>query len=230
MIRVVCPGCASKFNAKDHLAGQQRACPVCGSVLQIPVAEPQEASISNVAVVSASDAERREDSDESSAGGESASPPEPTQQQLRAQPRIPRRLNRQFRYLVCDTARAIALWENNGQGWMLTRGSGLVSAVRSRDELPTQGEFRLVEFRLSVTEKGRRLTGLGVYRLGRQAATLIGQGEEKVFSAIVGMGPLNRAQKNAVRQVLRDHFIRDTWTDSHSVLEFLANSDYHHPP
>lgn len=39
MIRLTCPVCQSKLNAKEGLAGQTRKCPKCGNPLVIPATE-----------------------------------------------------------------------------------------------------------------------------------------------------------------------------------------------
>jgi hypothetical protein len=46
---------------------------------------------------------------------------------------------------------------------------------------------------------------------------------------VTGPGCLNRDQKNAVRQVLKEQFMRPVWQDAAAVLEYLGNTDYHSP-
>jgi len=38
---------------------------------------------------------------------------------------------------------------------------------------------------------------------------------------------LNRDQKNAVRLMLREQFMRPVWENSTEVLEYLSNADFH---
>jgi len=140
------------------------------------------------------------------------------------------RLNRTHRYLICDRSKVVAMWENNGQGWQIRTAGGFASAVRNRDSLPKQGEFVLVELKLGMTEDGLRVTGLIAYRLAnRWSLTMLDKGDDRVLSTVAGLGSLVRGQKNAVREALREHFMRAVWADSQEVLEFLNNADFHSP-
>jgi hypothetical protein len=50
-----------------------------------------------------------------------------------------------------------------------------------------------------------------------------------VLTTIIGQGALGRDQKNAVRQALKEHFMRQVWAESHEVLDYLNNADYRSP-
>ncbi len=213
MIRVNCPGCGSKLNAKDELAGQTRKCPKCGR----PVL------ITRVETVSA-------------AAGQTAGLDEPAPDQHvhgasdKALPQLdlPERLDRQHHYLICDKAHLVATWENNGNGWMLKTSFGLVSAVRNHEQLPAQGDFKLVELKLDMTDAGLRLTGVQSFQLAqRWALTTLDKGDDQIVSKITGFGFLNRDQKSVVRQAIKDQFMRSVWEDAHNVLDYLSSTDYH---
>ena len=92
MIRITCPGCGSKLNAKDELVGQTRKCPSAPTGL-MPCRRYR------------SSLKRRQTACHS--------------------PSLPRRLNREHHYLICDRTQLVASWENNGRGWMLKSGHGL---------------------------------------------------------------------------------------------------------
>jgi hypothetical protein len=140
------------------------------------------------------------------------------------------RLNRTHRYLICDRAKVVAMWENNGQGWHIRTPGGFASAARNRESLPREGEFVLVELKLGVTETGLHVTGLAAYRLAsRWSLTTLDKGDDRILTTVTGQGSLSRGQKNAVREALREHFMRPVWADSHDVLEYLNNADYHSP-
>ena len=49
------------------------------------------------------------------------------------------------------------------------------------------------------------------------------------MSKITNLDSLNRDQKNAVRQAIREQFMADVWSRSTDVQEYLANTDYHSP-
>ena len=59
--------------------------------------------------------------------------------------------------------------------------------------------------------------------------TVLDQGDDPIAGKITGLGSLNRDQKNAVRQALKDQFMRQVWEGAAEVLEYLANTDYHSP-
>jgi hypothetical protein len=219
MIRVICPHCGSTLNAKTSLIGQVRKCPKCGNPVEIiapSVPPPQPASAA------------------------SQSPDVPSSIPLETETahvsihehlpvtNLPLRLNRESHYLICDRARVVATWENNGSGWMFRVGNGFVSARRAKESLPNQGDFKLVEMRFNVSPDAKHLVGLTFYQFApRWALTSLDQDEDHVLSKLIGPASLNRDQKNAVRQVLRDHLMREVWGNATEVLEYLGNADSH---
>ena len=209
MIRVICPHCNSKLNAKDDLVGQMRKCPKCSQPVKIVAGPPVAPSI---------------------AKAEEPHVQITTDERLPT-PELPERLNRESHYLICSKTHVVATWENNGTGWMYRAGPGLISAKRCRESLPSQGDFKLVELKFNVIpEEGKRLTGLTTHQLAtRWALTALDQGDDAIVAKITGPGCLNRDQKNAVRQSLKDQFMRQVWSDAAEVLEYLANADYHSP-
>lgn len=202
MIRVQCPHCGSKLNAKDKLAGQTRSCPQCGKPVVIPQASDPAETVTEIIHTSA--AEERL----------------PTDGHLI-------RLDRTNRYLICDRTSVIAQWRNDGNGWMYRIASGFVPAKRNREVLTAVGHFVLVELQMEMTDEGLRLSAIESYQLSRFAVNRLGLGDDDIVGAVTGYGKLSREQKNAVRQILGDLFMRDVWGDSREALDFLANHDYH---
>jgi hypothetical protein len=143
----------------------------------------------------------------------------------------PQHLGRNNRYLICDSQRLVAVWESNGQGWMLKTLAGLLSAARNREQIPVEGNFKLVELRLAVNESGALcLDGITSYQLAhRWALTNLAKGDDHVLATITGPGCLDKNQKNLVRQAIRDQIMYPVWKDSRMVLDYLANTDYHSP-
>jgi hypothetical protein len=210
MIRVICPNCQSKLDAKDKVAGQKRKCPKCGKPVYIPRSDE------------ASPQAPAEPDD-----GSAAAPPEeaPVRHVV-----APERLLRQNRYLICDRSRVIAVWEGDGQGWMVRTDFGFASAARNPDKLPSQGDFRLIEVRMSVEHEKPLLQALTVFQLAKRwALTNIPRGEDAVLKSITGPAGLNREQKNAVRKYLGDRMMRETWGDNRAVLDYLGDYDFHTP-
>jgi hypothetical protein len=212
MIRMICPGCGKKLHAKDELAGRTAKCPNCGQPVQIPTEVP---AASNT--IPLDDAEP----------GEHVIPA--SEDHVATRPAA-ERLNRASHYLICNRTQLMAKWENDGGGWMIRAVGGFLPAKRNRDKLPDQGDFQLTELKFEITPEGKRLVGIASHRLvSRYALTVLDQGDEAIMEKIVGPGCLNRDQKNAVRQALREQFMRPVWQDATAVLDYLGSADYHSP-
>ena len=215
MIKVRCPSCNSSLNAKDKLAGQTRKCPKCGTPVLIV---RQESEIS--------------------APEESASSDQPVTTILTKPPGessmlaldTSEKLARSSYYLICNNKEMVACWENDGRGWKLKTRGGLVSALRNPENIPNEGNFQLVEFRMESTDEGLRLNDILCCQLAqRWALTALTDGENAILSKITGPGSLDRNQKAVVRQAMKDRFMRPIWAEAVAVLEYLANTDYHSP-
>ncbi len=220
MIRITCPGCKAKLNAKEELAGQSRKCPKCGAVIQIPEA----AAEAGEAAAAVAEAE-----DDDWAGLDDVAPDQHVHAALDhvlPKPEGPKRLKRTNRYLICDKAHLVAYWEGNGQGWMLKTNTGLVKVSRNPDQLPAQGKFALIELAMDMTDEGLRLQGIECYQLAeRWALTALDQDEHKILKRVTGPGQLTRDQKRVVHQFLREQFMREVWQDAREVLDFLSHLD-----
>jgi hypothetical protein len=238
MIRVVCPSCQAKFNAKDSLAGRKRKCPQCGGPLEIPQPEtktpteptgdtPPSATTPNSAADNISG-----DIDLSAPIGAASIHHDDFDPNATRLPtaKLPTRLERRNRYLIVNKTSVVANWQTGGRGWMLKIPSGFVSAKANRDDLPAFGTFVLVELAMTQTDDGLRLAELKCYKLAnRYAMTKLDKGDHEILEAVTDLGCISREQKNAVRQIMPSLFMREVWGDAAEVLEFLANYDYHSP-
>ncbi len=212
MIACICPGCGSKLEAKNRLAGRTVKCPKCGGPVEIP-ALPS-AAPSPTAPADASPPPAVHDIDAGSLP--------PLQR--------PARLDRQNHYAICDSARVAAVWENNGKGWMLKTDAGLASAARNPEQLPQEGNFKLIELKLKAGADGRHLVGIVVFQLAqRWAMTNLDRNDDRILTAVTGHASLNRPQKDAVRKLIHEQFMREVWEKSHAVMDYLNNADYHSP-
>jgi DNA-directed RNA polymerase subunit RPC12/RpoP len=210
ILRIVCPSCGSKLNAKPKLVGQTRSCPKCGQPILIaahavddmpslPVDEPAEGQFGLV-----------------------------NNKTALASRRLLDKLDRHNRYWILDRTHLLALWSNDGQGWQLKTPTGMVNAARNRDKISTIGNFVLVELKMEQTDAGHKLAGLTVYSMpSRWALSPIAEGDDRVCGKIEGRGSLNKEQKAVIRLALREHFMHDMWGGATAVLEFLNNADYH---
>ncbi len=206
MIRIVCPGCGVKIKAKEELVGKTRKCPKCGEKIVVPERENPSAE-NPVEIIHANQAETR-------------------------LPRtdLPKRLNRRHRYLICDKSRLLAKWRDDGQGWLVKGASGFLAAKRNTENLPPYGQFTLIELELELSDAGLCLLAITSYRLAsRFAMTKLAIGDDDILRAVKAPGSLNRAQKNIVRQSLKNQFMREVWGGSTDVTEYLGNADYHSP-
>lgn len=212
MIRVSCPGCGSKLNAKDELAGQTRKCPKCGQPVVIPQAGQGDEATA-IPVVESTDQHAQVVSEEHL----------PSKH-------FPDRLNRLNRYLILDKTKMVATWENNGNGWMLKTGFGFVPAQRNHEQLPAQGDFKMVELQMHLDDNGLRMEGLMCYQLAKRwALTSLDKADDQILKSITAYGFLNKDQKASVQKILKELFMRHVWEEAHAVLDFLANQDYHSP-
>jgi hypothetical protein len=214
MIRVICPNCGAKLNAKEKLIGQTRNCLNCGNPFEITAAE-------SPAETEAAPVQQPEANDEATA--------KPGQQWLPTR-RWLDRLDRHYHYLICDRTKLIATWQHNGDGWMIKSGNSMLPAARNRGKLLAHGDFRLVELKLKSHENSRSLVGIMVYRLVEHYALQnIEMGDDHICAKIAGTGNLSRDQKILVRNVMKEQFMFEVWKDATEVMEFLANNDFRSP-
>ncbi len=218
MIQITCPGCNSRLSAKDKLLGKKRKCPKCGTEVLISILQTANVPAGTEELSAAPEPVGRD--------ARIHRPPEATFKQAE----LLERLDRQNHYLICDKAKLVATWRNNGNGWMLKTNFGLVNAVRNAEKLPAQGDFKLAELRLDMTDDGLRLHGVRSYQLAqRWALTSLDKGDDQIVAKITGLGFLNKEQKNAVRNAIKDQFMRRVWEEADDVLDYLGNTDYHSP-
>ena len=210
MIQIVCSGCGKRLHAKDELAGRMAKCPNCRQPIRIPDAPADE-----------SDAIPLDDA----APGEHVIPA--SEEHVTGRHGA-ERLNRTSHYLICDKTHLVATWQNDGAGWMIRDKAGFVPARRNRDKLPNQGEFQLTELKFAMTPEGKRLSGVASHQLvSRWALTTLDQGDDVVMEKISGPGCLNKDQKNAIRQAIKEQFMAPVWQDAAAIFDYFANADYH---
>lgn len=210
MIELTCASCGKKLRAKPEWAGRTGKCPKCGQ----PIRVAADAADSGISL------------DDAQPDGHL----QPVNEDRLPTYRAPDRLNRESHYMICDKARLVALWENNGAGWLLNTGVGLAPVKRNRDQLPTTGTFQLVELKFTASPEGKRLSGIACYALGsRWSLTVLDQGDDTIMEKVSGPGCMNRDQKTAVRTEIKRQFMRPVWENSAAVMDYLANADHLSP-
>jgi hypothetical protein len=214
MIRVECPECGSWLNAKDKLAGKTRKCPKCGGELRIPALEGVQ--VDDLEQLTADDDSQAEDLVHDVLDHEL--PPV----------EAPQRLAWHDRYLICSSDKLFAAWESNGHGWMLKTNAGYIRAKRNMEELPNQGDFTLVELKMSAAEGSHRLEAVKSYQIAsRWALPVLARSESEILSKVRGPSGLNKPQKAAVMRYLRESMMPEMWHTADKIIDYLGNTDYH---
>lgn len=212
MIRLICPNCQSKLDAKDEAAGRVKRCPKCNTALRIPDAGSHNVVAEEALVL-----------DDAVPGQHVHGA---LDHDLREIHHGPERLTRSNRYLICDQTKVIATWQDNGQGWMVKTSGGFGQARRNSDRLPSQGNFSLVELVMEASDEGIRLRDISVYDLVKHwALTVLDKGDDNILAKISGEGNLSRRQKAAVQSFLHQQFMREVWGEARNVLDYLSNLD-----
>ncbi len=140
----------------------------------------------------------------------------------------PARLDRQSHYLICGDTHLAASWQNNGRGWMLHTDFGLISATLNPEQLPSQGNFKLIELKLKMTAVGLSDRGPRRLPVGRPLGPDQPRSQRRPHPHRGGRpAPGWAAQKDAVREAIHQQFMREVWEPSHKVMDYLANADYH---
>ncbi len=214
MIRVECPECGSWLKAKDKLAGKTTKCPKCGGQLQIPA--PDDPRADDPLQVTSDDESQAEDLVHDVLDHEL--PPV----------EAPERLAWHNRYLLCSSDKLFAAWESNGHGWMLKTNAGYVRAKQNMAVLPNQGNFTMVELKMSATEGSHQLKSIRSFRISpRWAIPVLARNESEILSTVRGPSGLNKPQKAAVMRYLRESMMPEMWHAAGEIVDYLGNTDFH---
>ena len=227
MLRITCPHCQSKLNAKEKLIGQTRKCPKCGQDVLI---QPRGTEVEPTDLArSASDQSETVPVTEETPTVHVEPPQEPERlAQVEAVADPPTELKPPNRYLICDRQRIIAVWEGDGSGWQLTSPTGLISAKRNTEQIPSQGVFRFIDLKIERSEQGMHLAGIACHELApRWAMPSIGRGDNPILEKIVGPSGLSRDQKQMIRRYLQDNFMSEVWRNRQEVVDFLSDDNFH---
>ncbi len=223
MLRITCPNCQSKLNAKEKLIGQTRNCPKCGHPVLIAAPDAASGDLADATQAPAVDSGPADEApailveprDEGEGLARVTAVAEPATE-----------LKSPNKFVICDRQRIIAVWE--GDGWQLKTPSGLIPAKRNTEQIPSQGVFRLVELRVTRTADAMYLTGIISHELTpRWALPAIARGDSQILEKIVGPSGLTRDQKQMVRHYLQESFMPDVWRHSQEITEYLASADQH---
>ena len=147
MIRIECPSCSAALKIPDELAGSKGRCPTCRGVVEIPAAQPPASVPATVEKpISLAPAEPAADD-----GGLTFKPPD--------------RLGRKNHYLICNSRDVVATWQDDGRGWMVRVKDGFVKASQNPTQLPSMGNFVLIEIVITTEDFRQRLAAVNAFRL-----------------------------------------------------------------
>jgi hypothetical protein len=132
---------------------------------------------------------------------------------------VPTHLDLLSHYLICDHKDVVARWQNDGKGWMFKLKDGFTRTSAISTELPSFGNFVLIEIGVERREDGVHLRNITAFRLQEQyALTKLTRGDDAILTTIVGTGLLNQAQRRHVRELVKSKFLPHTWAVMNELL------------
>lgn len=235
-LRVRCFACHVGMRIKGEHAGKLKKCPACGTVFLVPKHGGE--SLPPPETVFKERREKDEKKrlqpekilDNPAVSNPVETPPAPIlhdEQEPITPAERPKRLEPRNRYLVLDSQKIIACWQL-GKGWQVFHEGKWTSVKRQPQLLPKQGDFRLVELDFTPDGENIYLTRLRSYQLAQQyAISKLAGDDAAILSAITRSAGLLGPQKRAIMEFLKGQFMRETWTYSTSIYDFLLGLDSH---
>ena len=200
MIRTYCPHCKEPLKAPDQLAGKKGRCPACRGV--VPHPQPTE-------------------SVEHPAAGEDVSPlPTAKQTGLGTETGLtlapPETLRRNCHYLICNSREVIARWDDDGKGWMIHIKDGFVKAIQNPKQIPSMGNYVLIEIEVTSDGARQRLTGIHCFTLPGDFVLnkLAKKNENSILEGIEGTTELQDSQRVLVKQRINANYLPNIWEDA----------------
>ena len=194
MIRIQCPQCQEPLKAPSSLAGKKGRCPECRGVVPIP-AEPSVPTGDSV--------------DES------------PQKNLRDEAEgltlpIPETLRRNCHYLICNSREIVARWDDDGKGWMVHIKDGFVKAIQNPKQIPSMGNYILIEIQITSTDTRQQLTGIHGFSLPGDFVLnkLTKKNENAILEGAGSTVELNDRQRALVRQRINAKYLPNIWDDA----------------
>ncbi|MBR6436676.1 MAG: hypothetical protein IKS45_09235 [Thermoguttaceae bacterium] len=217
MIRVTCSKCNARLKLKDEFIGRKFRCPRCKAVLTVPIDlegsdEDEEESQSEEPV------------SESDISTDNAAPAE--EQGIAATPKLGK-FNTNAVYFLVGAENLVGQWKLE-TGWQVKGTQGLLPAKTNAQLIPASGKFLLIEALCELTDQGKKLKKLTIYKLGpSDAAKRISGEPTAVLALITGYGTMTKNQKNAVLAAIKNVFMREIWGGAEKIREFLLGFDSH---
>lgn len=215
MIRVTCTDCGARLKLPDEMIGRKFRCPRCKAVLTAPI--DLEGPDEDEAPETESDSESLDISTD-------AAPAE--EQGIVATPKLGK-FNTNAVYFLVGAENLVGQWKLD-TGWQVKGTQGLLPAKANAQLIPASGKFLLIEALCELTDQGKKLKKLTIYKLGpSDAAKRISGDPTAILALITGYGTLTKNQKNAVLAAIKNVFMREIWGGAEKIREFLLGFDSH---
>ena len=212
MIRVTCTDCGARLKLPDEMIGRKFRCPRCKAVLTAPID------------LEGPDEDEAESESESLDVSTNNAPAE--EQGIAATPKLGK-FNPNAVYFLVGAENLVGQWKLD-TGWQVKGTQGLLPAKANDQLIPASGKYSLIEALCELTEQGKKLKKLTIYKLGpSDAAKRISGDPTAILALITGYGTLTKNQKNAVLAAIKNVFMREIWGGAEKIREFLLGFDSH---
>ena len=213
MIRVTCSKCNARLKLPDAIIGKKFRCPRCKAVMTAPID-----------LEGPDEDEEESESESLDVSTDNNAPAE--EQGIAATPKLGK-LNANAVYFLVGAENLVGQWKLD-TGWQVKGTQGLLPAKANAQLIPASGKFLLIEALCELTDQGKKLKKLTIYKLGpSDAAKRISGEPTAILSLITGYGTLTKNQKNAVLAAIKNVFMREIWGGAEKIREFLLGFDSH---
>lgn len=125
---------------------------------------------------------------------------------------VPMHLGPLNHYLICDHKDVVARWHADGKGWMLRQKNGFTRANQQENEIPSFGNFILIEVGVDRSKEGIYLKNVSAFQLKREyALRAFLKGEEAILHQITGPAVMNDRQRKHARDLIKEMFLPHMW-------------------
>ncbi len=190
MIRTRCPHCQEPLKAPAALAGKKGRCPECGGVVPLPA---DKSEIEPTATA--------QHTFNTAAGMTLA---------------VPESLRRNCHYLICNSREIVGRWDDDGKGWMIRIKDGFVKATQNPKQIPSMGNYILIEIEITKKDAGQQLTGVHGFAMPGDFVLnkLTKKNENTILEGVEGTATLNDRQRALVRQRINAKYLPNIWDDA----------------
>ncbi|MBR5709677.1 MAG: hypothetical protein IKX40_02885 [Thermoguttaceae bacterium] len=196
----------------DEIIGRKFRCPRCKTVMTAPID------------LEGPDEDETESDSESLDVSTDAAPTE--EQGIAATPRLGK-FNPSAVYFLVGAENLVGQWKLE-TGWQVKGTQGLLPAKTNAQLIPASGKFVLIEALCELTDQGKKLKKLTIYKLGpSDAAKRIAGEPTAILALITGYGTMTKNQKNSVLAAIKNVFMREIWGGAEKIREFLLGFDSH---